>query len=114
MISSISKPAHSVYAVISLILVVSLAGTALSDPPSFTSPQDIYCAGERIDVGTCASPCIADWNGDGLNDLIVGQWGIPDDGRIRLYVNSNTNDSPIYTYFTYMQSDGTDINLSYG
>ena len=114
MISGIPKPAHSVVTLTSLILLLSLAGIASSDPPTFTSPHDIYCAGERIDVGACASPCIADWDGDGLDDLIVGQWGIPDDGRVRLYLNSNSNDSPVYTYSTYLQSDGVDINLSYG
>jgi len=107
-------PAVKSWRLISLILLLSLTGMAAALPPSFTSPHDIYCNGERIDVGTCASPCIADWDGDGLDDLLVGQWGLPGDGRIRLYPNASTNDSPVYTYFTYLQAGGVDINLSYG
>ena len=102
------------WTIISLILLPALAGMAVAVPPSFTSQQYICCDGERIDVGTCASPCIADWDGDGLSDMLVGQWGLPGDGKIRLYTNTNTNDSPVYTYFTYLQAGGVDINLSYG
>ncbi len=99
------------YSVFIALLCVS---SSFASAPSFTSPQDINCDNVIIDVGTCASPCIADWDGDGLDDLIIGQWGDEGDGRVRFYPNTNTNDSPIYTYFNYIQSDGEDINLSYG
>ena len=43
--------------------------TLFPEPPKFNACEDLYCDSEKIDVGICASPGIADWDGDGFFDL---------------------------------------------
>ena len=69
------------------------------------------CAGVVIDVGYYGAPCIADWNGDGNKDMVLGVFG---GGNIRFYANENTNDSPVFNSFTTMKADGTNITLPSG
>ena len=45
-----------------------------------------------IDVGSRACPTVVDWDGDGLQDLVVGAL----DGRIHLFINTGTNTAPDY------------------
>lgn len=77
--------------------------------------------GKPIEVGTShAAPCIYDFNHDGLNDLLVGEFGDqpvdPTDkkshayvrSKLRIYVNKGTNEAPSYDNFSYLQADGAD------
>jgi hypothetical protein len=44
--------------------------------PKFAAPVPLEADGKPISVGQKAGPCVADWDGDGLPDLIVGsEWG---------------------------------------
>ena len=56
------------------------------------------------------NPLVTDWNGDGLKDLIVGQYG---EGKLSYYENKGSNESPVFNGFSYMQADGIDISVSY-
>jgi hypothetical protein len=69
------------------------------------------CSGSPIDVGTYSDPLVTDWDQDGLKDLIVGQFseGAPDEGKIRFYPNTGTNQSPVFISYSYLQADGSDI-----
>ena len=58
-----------------------------------------------------AAPCVVDWDGDGIKDLLVGQFT---SGKIRFYKNSGTDCFPVFTNFTYLQADGKDIVLPSG
>jgi hypothetical protein len=77
-----------------------LAMLALAPPPSpdagreLLPPVRLSAAGKPIDteVGH-AAPCVADFDGDGVNDLLVGQFG---DGVLWFYKNLGTNASPKY------------------
>lgn len=84
---------------------------ARSTAPCFGEGTALQCAGSPIDVGTFSDPLVVDWNEDGLKDLIVGQFseGEPDEGKIRIYLNEGTNSVPVFTAWTYMQADGSDI-----
>lgn len=58
-----------------------------------------------------ANPLVVDWNGDGLKDLMVGQYS---GGKIRFYQNNDSNDSPVFDGYSYLQADGIDISVSSG
>jgi len=53
-------------------------------------------------VGSYAAPLMTDWDGDGLEDLLVGQF---DGGRIRFYTNLGSRQAPVLDGFEYL-SDG--------
>ncbi len=95
-----------------LILIVLLVPTlAFSQTFLFDTPYNLECAGSAIDVGYYASPCVADWDGDGLKDLILGQFSY---GYIRFYKNEGTNASPVFNSFSYLYADGSIISMAYG
>jgi hypothetical protein len=58
-----------------------------------------------------ADPCVVDWDGDGLKDLLLGEFT---QGRIRFYSNDGSNSAPHFTTFAYLQADGATIQLPYG
>jgi len=52
----------------------------------------IKAAGKDLDVGSNASPCVIDWNGDGRKDLVMGKGN----GEIYIFLNEGTNEQPIF------------------
>ena len=60
--------------------------------PILTDHGHYNCGGLPIDVGSLAIPVINDWNEDGMKDMIVGN----DPAFIRVYLNVNTNASPLF------------------
>lgn len=46
--------------------------------------------GGKLDVGSNSSPDVADWNGDGKKDLVIGN----SDGEILVHINKGTNEDP--------------------
>ena len=93
------------------IPLLLLAAMATSGSFSFATPYNLQCAGTTIDVGYYASPCVVDWDGDGLKDLITGQFSY---GRIRFYKNEGTNEDPVFNALVYLQADGSYITMGYG
>jgi hypothetical protein len=55
-----------------------------------------------LNVGRRAAPDVFDWNGDGRKDLIVGNM----DGKILIYLNRGTDDSPSFDGFEYLMAGG--------
>jgi hypothetical protein len=49
--------------------------TGTNDHPSFQFQTDHFFQNEMIDVGTNAYPIVTDINGDGLPDLLIGNYG---------------------------------------
>jgi len=89
---------------ISLILILSPTG----DLPDLDAGRKIEADGRVIDAGVGhLVPCAADWNGDGLKDLIVGQFS---KGKIRLYVNAGTAEEPVLEDAGFMQAGGAEIS----
>jgi len=69
-------------------------------------PGDVYLTGEDsllagarpMDVGYNSAPCVTDWNGDGLPDLVVGRVeGVP--GGLYLFTNTGAPGSPSFPAF---------------
>lgn len=64
-----------------------------------------------VDVGY-AAPEAADWNNDGRNDLLVGQYSY---GKVRRYLNqSPANLPPTLNGYAYITNSGTDLTSEYG
>jgi len=95
------------------VLLALLAVVAFAQTPVFDAPAAIEANGVPINVGTGgnASPFLVDWNGDGKQDLLLGQYLY---GKIRFYANTGSSFDPVFEDFQYLQADGSDISLSYG
>jgi hypothetical protein len=67
-----------------------------------TRTGDRYSFAKRYPTSPCgemAAPELADWNNDGLTDLLAGQA----DGRVALYLNRGTVGSPVFDGFTHLR-----------
>ena len=63
---------------------------------------DIQAAGYSV-------PSLSDWNGDGVDDLIVGEKTLADEGKVRIYLNQGTAIAPVYGESFYAQSLAADL-----
>ena len=75
------------------LLMVMLGLAPAADPAAeLLPPVRLEAAGKPIDteVGH-AAPFVGDFDGDGVNDLLVGQFG---DGVLWIYRNEGTNAQP--------------------
>ena len=75
-------------------------------------PVAIQAAGKAInvDVGH-AAPCVADFAGDGVMHLLVGQFG---DGKLRIYRNEGTKAEPKFGKFTWFTAGGAEARIPSG
>ncbi|MBD3349158.1 MAG: T9SS type A sorting domain-containing protein [Candidatus Eisenbacteria bacterium] len=72
----------------------------------------VESSGTPIDVPGYSVPSTADWDSDGLYDLIVGEGSST--GKVRVYLNVGTASQPEFTGFTYAQSMGADLAVTGG
>ena len=77
-----------------LILVLGglMATAGISLSSELAEPVRLEAAGKPVDteIGH-AAPFVCDFDGDGLKDLLVGQFG---EGLLRIYRNEGTNSEP--------------------
>lgn len=76
------------------------------EPAELEKPVQIMAGGQAIDVQGQghSAPFFGDFDGDGINDLLVGQF---DEGRLRIYRNAGTNTSPRFEDYVWFM-DGAD------
>lgn len=93
-------------------------------------PARILAGGQPIDVTVGhAAPYVMDVDGDGVKDLLVGEfgeegfaserlpkavakkWGTFDEGKLRIYRNVGTNAAPRFEAFRYMEAGGEDASI---
>lgn len=99
-----------------LCLVLGATAQVPADHPYFKSVFAIRANGRFIDVNTGhAAPCVYDFNKDGVDDLLVGEFGKEPyketdydyvQGRCRIYLNHGTNRNPIYKDYSWLMADG--------
>jgi hypothetical protein len=65
------------------LFVASLTAQELSPPVRLIAKEGVI----DVDIGH-AAPFVADWDGDGKRDLLVGQFG---EGKLRIYRNEGTD-----------------------
>lgn len=67
-------------------------------------PVRIKVGEELIDVEAGhAAPLLVDWDGDGLDDLLVGQFG---GGKLLIFKNQGTFGHPLFTKSIVFQAGG--------
>jgi hypothetical protein len=91
------------------LLPLSSRAFPSGDPPEFI--PGIRLQDSSGDIGSnvldqYSVPCVADWNEDGKQDLLIGYFIF---GPIYLYLNSGTNTAPVFTAYTKLKADGADL-----
>ncbi len=95
-----------------MLLLVSGISIMYAQVPIFANYFNISVGGSPITVPLgCASPFIYDWDGDGVKDLLFGQFT---SGKVQFWRNSGTNSAPIFTTGSFVQAGGVDISVSSG
>ena len=85
---------------VALLLVSGISTT--EDPSPFEKPFRVRDGSKYIDVDIGhAAPLYTDFDGDGVPDLLVGQFG---DGKLRTYRNVGTATEPRFDGFTWFKT----------
>jgi len=93
-----------------LLMIVGLA-TAQAPSP-FEKPFRVRDGSKFIDVDSGhAAPLYTDFDGDGVPDLLVGQFG---DGKLRIYRNVGTAKEPRFDGFTWFKTGEEDGKVPTG
>lgn len=77
----------------------------------FEKPVRLKADGKVIDTGEAwghSSPCIEDIDYDGLDDLILGDFG----GKFQIYKNVGQKNAPAYKDIGKIQADGKDASVN--
>ncbi len=81
---------------------------AWAEPIQLQPQTNLVANGVALNPGSQSIPCVADWNGDGLPDLMVGYqpaW------KVAVYTNSGTLAQPVFTTSVNVQAGGADIYM---
>ena len=90
-------------------LVLVAGALAAAGSPALLAPAKVLDGKEPIDVEVGhATPNVADWDGDGKRDLLVGQFG---GGKLRVYLNRGTNAEPRFEGFSFVRAGGKDATV---
>ena len=95
---------------ISVFFLLSIAASASAAGLILGPEQIVQAGGADISVPGYSVPSFVHWDGDGLKDLVVGEGsGLTGFGLVRVYLNSGTPGSPVFTGYFYAQSNGSDL-----
>src|SRR5262245_56814080 len=74
-----------------------------ADDSELERPVPIPVNGKPLDVERDghAAPCFGDFDGDGIMDLLVGQYH---EGRLRIYRNTGTNARPKFQNYAWFEA----------
>lgn len=78
--------------------------------PAFAAEIQIQDNGQPLTAENYSVPSMADWDGDGVFDLIVGQ-ETPEGGKIRVYLNQGTATAPQFDGFSYVKVNNQDLTV---
>ena len=119
---------------LSVAALVGLQGPGLGQQPEASElhpPVRLVAGGEPIDVTVGhAAPLMIDMDGDGLRDLLVGEFGtdtfpgerLPEDlggfardsftqGKLRIYRNVGSANAPQFEDFKYLRAGKEDASI---
>ena len=92
-------------------LAVICAPSAWAAAPALQTGVPIQDGGSDLMVSSHAAPEVAYWNNSGKKDLIVGEFT---GGKVKLFLNTGSDAAPAFSGGSFIQSSGTDIQVSYG
>jgi hypothetical protein len=95
-------------ALLILMLAAGLPAAAHAQQIQFRPGALLQASGTTLRVSAYAIPCVADWNGDGRKDLLVGYQTA---SKVALYLNTGTDANPVFTTSANLQAGGSDIWL---
>lgn len=84
--------------------------TNIDGAPKLSQPQFVMMDNNKpVVVGKMglAAPALYDWNGNGVKDLLVGEFGVGKKSNIVVFKNLGTNEKPIYSSDTTLVKDMT-------
>lgn len=97
--------------VASLLILLLPLRTVFAQQSGLQDPFRVVAATGPVDAETGkASPSFADIDGDGLPDLVVGQFN----GLFMIYRNTGTPGTPLFDEPVLMQADGLDARVPSG
>lgn len=70
--------------------------TAIKGAPTLSKPF-IMMAGDElafVEKFGMAHPSVFDWNGDGKNDILIGEFGGGHKSNVKIFLNTGTNENP--------------------
>lgn len=95
-----------------LALAAAVCRAADVRPNELAAPVRLEAADGVVDVEVGhAAPYLADYDGDGLVDLLVGQFG---GGKLRWYRNVGSNSEPKFAASAWVEAAGTPAATSAG
>ena len=101
---------HRIHAKALVALAATLAASLAAQ--QFEAPFRIEAGGKPIDVEVGhAAPYVVDFDGDGVRDLLVGQFG---QGRLRIYKNVGTDRAPRFDKFEWFEAGGEIASVKAG
>jgi hypothetical protein len=75
----------------------------------------VQANGVDIQVPGYSVPSFVPWDGDDLPDLVLGEGGLTSyPGKVRIYLNVGTFDEPSFGDYSFVQSNGVDLEIQGG
>ena len=104
------RNAPFIVALVAVLLPTVGSWSVAEESLIFHKPIRLQAEGKDIDVGDAwghAGPCPADVDGDGLRDLVVGDYS----GKFRVYRNVGSNRAPRYAAASYLMAGGVEAKV---
>ena len=99
------------FAAVSVLICIS-AGSLWADVPHSAPAMQLYDGANPMDPGRHSIPCVVDWNNDGKKDIVVGVYTYTND--IWLYLNTGTNEAPVFNGSVNIEDNGVPISTTFG